>query len=130
MVFVQTVEPDARLSVEPAGIVPILAAEPELFRVTVFPLEVTEVVGVFLVVVGVLVVVVVVFVVVVVPGAGLAAVPAGTSVSAGCALTHCDRFPELRYGCWAPVALPLLVAPVPVDVALPVPPTADGACTL
>jgi hypothetical protein len=86
LVFVQTVDPDARLSVEPAGIVPILAAEPELLRVTVFPLDVTDVVGVFVVLVGFLVVVVVVFVVVVVLGARLATVPAGTSVSAGCAL--------------------------------------------
>jgi hypothetical protein len=87
LVFVQTVEPAARLSVAPAGIVPILAPEPEGLRVTVLPLDVTEVLGVFfvVVVVGRLVVVVVVLDVVVVVGA-LAAVPAGTSVSAGCAL--------------------------------------------
>ncbi len=83
--FVQTLEPAARLSVAPAGIVPTLAAVPAVLRVTVLPLDVTDVVGVRLVVVGVLVVVVVVLVVVVL-GAGLAAVPAGTSVSAGCAL--------------------------------------------
>jgi len=69
--------------------VPTLAAVPALLRVTVLPLEVTDVVGLSVVVVGVKevlrVVVVVVFVVVVL-GAGLAAVPAGTSVSAGCAL--------------------------------------------
>jgi hypothetical protein len=66
-----------------------LAAVPALLRVTVLPLDVTEVVGLRVVVVGVLVAVdfvVVVLVVVVVLGAGLAAVPAGTSVSAGCAL--------------------------------------------
>src|SRR6202162_4907990 len=87
LVFVQTLEPDARLSVAPAGIVPNLAPVPALLRVTVLPLEVTDVVGFLVVVVGVrlmLRVVVVVFVVVL--GAGLAAVPAGTSVSAGCAL--------------------------------------------
>jgi hypothetical protein len=55
-------------------------------RVTVFPLDVTEVVGLRVVVVGVRVVVVRVVVVrAVVVGAGLVAVPAGTSVSAGCA---------------------------------------------
>jgi len=87
LVFVQTLEPDARLSVAPAGIVPVLAAVPALLRVTVLPLEVTEVVGLLVVVVGVRVVLrVVVVVFVVVLGAGLAAVPAGTSVSAGCAL--------------------------------------------
>jgi hypothetical protein len=85
LVFVQTVDPAARLSVAPAGIVPILVVEPEGLRVTVLPLDVTDVVGVFVVVVGRLVVVVVVLDVVVVVGA-LAAVPAGTSVSAGCAL--------------------------------------------
>jgi hypothetical protein len=72
--------------VAPAGIVPTLAAVPALLRVTVLPLDVTEVVGLRVVVVGVLVVLVVVVLVVVVLGAGLAAVPAGTSVSAGCAL--------------------------------------------
>jgi len=69
--------------------VPTLAAVPALLRVTVLPLEVTDVVGLLVVVVGVRVVlrvVVVVVFVVVVLGAGLAAVPAGTSVSAGCAL--------------------------------------------
>jgi hypothetical protein len=60
---------------------------PELLRVTVLPLEVTDVVGFLVVVVGVRVVLrVVVVVFVVVLGAGLAAVPAGTSVSAGRAL--------------------------------------------
>jgi len=44
VVFVQTLEPDARLSVAPAGIFG-LAAVPALLRVTVLPLEVTEVVG-------------------------------------------------------------------------------------
>src|SRR5882757_5774338 len=91
LVLVQTLEPAARLRVAPAGIVPTFAAVPALLRVTVLPLDVTEVVGLRVVVVGVLVavvfvVVVLVVVVVVVLGAGLAAVPAGTSVSAGCAL--------------------------------------------
>src|SRR5882757_220755 len=88
LVLVQTLEPAARLSVAPAGIVPTLAAVPALLRVTVLPLDVTDVVGLRVVVVGVLVVGVVVLVVVVlvVLVAGLAAVPAGTSVSAGCAL--------------------------------------------
>jgi hypothetical protein len=76
--------------VDPVGIVPVLApaAVPEV-RVTVFPLDVTEVVGVRVVVVGVLVVVVVLEVVVfeaeVVVGAVFGFVAAGTSVSAGCA---------------------------------------------
>jgi hypothetical protein len=89
LVFVQTLEPDARLSVAPAGIVPTLAAEPAFVRVTVFPLDVTDVVGLRVVVVGVRVVVVVFVVVVrgaVVLGAGVVAVPAGTSVNAGCAV--------------------------------------------
>jgi hypothetical protein len=87
LVLVQTFEPDVRLSVEPAAIVPTLvpAALPDV-RVTVFPLDVTEVVGLRVVVVGVRVVVVVRVVVrAVVAGAGFAVVPAGTSVSAGCA---------------------------------------------
>jgi hypothetical protein len=57
-------------------------------RVTVFPLDVTDVVGLRVVVVGVRVVVVrvvVVRAVVAVLGAGFVAVAAGTSVSAGCA---------------------------------------------
>src|ERR1700719_3769098 len=55
-VFVQILEPDARLSVAPAGIVPNFAAVPALLRVTVLPLEVTDVVGFLVVVVGVRVV--------------------------------------------------------------------------
>jgi hypothetical protein len=51
----------------------------------VFPLDVTEVVGLRVVVVGVRVVVVVFLVVVPAAGAGFFAVPAGTSVRAGCA---------------------------------------------
>ena len=89
----QTLEPDARLSVAPAGIVPTLAAVPAFVRVTVLPLDVTDVVGVRVVVAGVRVVVRVVVVgrVVVVRGAavvgaGVVAVPAGTSVNAGCAV--------------------------------------------
>ncbi|MFL5508416.1 MAG: hypothetical protein ACJ79J_02375, partial [Gemmatimonadaceae bacterium] len=86
MVFVQIFEPDARLSVDPAAIVPVLAAaEPEV-RVTVLPLDVTDVVGVRVVVrvvvVGVLVVVLDVVARAVPPVlvAGFVAVPAGTSV--------------------------------------------------
>src|ERR1700682_5373243 len=86
LVLVQTFEPDVRLSVEPAAIVSVFA--PAAFPgvpVTVFPLDVTEVVG-LRVVVGVRVVVVVRVVVrAVVAGAGVLAVPAGTSVRAGCA---------------------------------------------
>jgi len=86
LVFVQIFEPDVRLSVEPAAIVPTLAPAPVPdVRVTVFPLDVTEVVGLRVVVLGVRVVVVVFVVVVPVVGAGVFAVPAGTSVSAGCA---------------------------------------------
>jgi hypothetical protein len=89
LVLVQIFEADVRLSVEPAAIVPTLApaAVPDV-RVTVFPLAVTEVVGLRVVVVGVRVVVVRVVVVraaVLVLGAGFVAVAAGTSVSAGCA---------------------------------------------
>jgi hypothetical protein len=60
---------------------------PALLRVTVFPLDVTDVVGLRVVVVGVRVVVVRVVVVrgVVALGAGFVAFAAGTSVSAGCA---------------------------------------------
>ncbi|MFL5594734.1 MAG: hypothetical protein ACJ785_09000 [Gemmatimonadaceae bacterium] len=90
--LVQTVEPDARLSVAPAGIVPTRAADPALVRVTVLPLDVTEVVG-RVVVVGVRVVVrgavvrgaVVVRVGVVALGAAAVVEAAGTSVRAGCA---------------------------------------------
>jgi hypothetical protein len=87
LVLVQIVEVVARLRVDPAAIVPILAALPPVVRVTVFPLDVTEVVGFRVVVVGVRVVVVRVVVRDVVPvaGAGLVAVPAGTSESVGCA---------------------------------------------
>src|SRR5438270_3955723 len=53
LVLVQTFEPDARFSVAPAGIVPTLAAVPPVLRVTVLPLDVTEVVGVRVAVVGV-----------------------------------------------------------------------------
>jgi hypothetical protein len=93
LVLVHTFVLDARLSCAPAGIVPTLAAEPPDVLVTVFPLEVTEVVGVRVVVVGVRVVVRVV-VVRVVPVLAAAVVgvtvlgvaeAAGTSVSAGCA---------------------------------------------
>ena len=80
----QIVEDDARLRVEPAAIVPVLEAEPLGLRVTVFPLDVVEVLG-FVVVVVVRVVVVVFGVVVFVDVAGVVAVAAGTSVSAGCA---------------------------------------------
>jgi hypothetical protein len=83
LLLVQIFEPDARLSVAPAGIVPTLAAVPAFVRVTVLPLDVT--VGFFVVVVGVRVVVVRVVVFVVVAGAGFVVVAAGTSVSAGCA---------------------------------------------
>jgi hypothetical protein len=90
-VLVQTVLAEARLSVDPAAIVPVLAAAPVPdVRVTVLPLDVTDVVGARLVVVGVRVVVVVVLDVVlgvvvleVAVGAGLVVVPAGTSVKAG-----------------------------------------------
>jgi hypothetical protein len=94
LVLVQIFEPEARLSVEPAAIVPTRAAEPVGVRVTVLPLDVTEVVGVRVVVVGVRVVVVVrvvgrvVVVVALEPEVlvdGVVAVPAGTSVSVGCA---------------------------------------------
>jgi hypothetical protein len=82
--LVQIFEPDARLSVAPAGIVPTLAAEPAGVRVTTLPLDVVVVRGVLLVVVvGVLLVVVVRGAEVL--GAGVVAVAAGTSVSAGCA---------------------------------------------
>jgi hypothetical protein len=82
--LVQIVEDDARLSVEPAAIVPVLDALPLGLRVTVLPLAVVEVLG--LVVVVVVRVVVVVFgVVVFVDVAGVVAVAAGTSESAGCA---------------------------------------------
>ena len=85
-VLVQTVWLEARLSCDPAGIVPTLAALPGEVRVTVLPLFVTDVAGAFVVVVGVRVVV---FVVVVFAGAVVAAAGAvelaGTSVSAGCA---------------------------------------------
>jgi hypothetical protein len=87
-VFVQIFEPEVRLSVEPAAITPTLdPAEVPGVRVTVFPLDVTEVVGLRVVVVGVRVVVVRVVVVrvAVADGAGFVTVPAGTSVSAGCA---------------------------------------------
>jgi hypothetical protein len=84
---VQIFEPDARLSVAPAGIVPTFAAVPALVRVTVLPLDVT--VGWRVVVVGVRGRVVVVVLVVVrgaeVLGAGFVVVAVGTSVSAGCA---------------------------------------------
>ncbi|HYU52314.1 MAG TPA: hypothetical protein VEK37_05190, partial [Gemmatimonadaceae bacterium] len=92
LVFVQTLEPDARLSVAPAGIVPTLAAVPAFVRVTVLPLDVTDVVGVRVVVdVRVVVRVVVVGRVVVVRGAavlgaGVVVDAAGTSVNAGCAV--------------------------------------------
>src|SRR6266550_311364 len=69
--------------------VPTLAAAPALVRVTVFPLDVTDVVGLRVVVVGVRVVVVVLVVVVrvaVALGAGFVAVAAGTSLSVGCAV--------------------------------------------
>ena len=82
--MVQTFVDDARLSVEPAAIVPVLDAVPLGLRVTVLPLDVVEVLG-FVVVVVVRVVVVVFGVVVFVDAAGLVAVAAGTSVSAGCA---------------------------------------------
>jgi len=91
LLLVQTFELDARFSVAPAGIVPTLAAEPDGDLVTVLPLDVTEVVGVRVVVVGVRVVVrvVVVRVVpvfpVVVGVTVLGVAEAGTSVSAGCA---------------------------------------------
>jgi hypothetical protein len=80
-------EPEARLSVDPAAIVPDLVAAARGVRVTVLPLDVTDVVGVRVVVVGVRVVVVafVVVVRVAVLAAGFVAVPAGTSVRAGCA---------------------------------------------
>jgi hypothetical protein len=92
-VLVQTFSLDASASVAPAGIVPTLApaAVPPGDLVTVLPLEVTDVVGVLLVVVGVrddVDVVVVVFLVVVVGvvATGVGAVElAGTSVNAGCA---------------------------------------------
>src|SRR4051812_29628010 len=84
LVFVQIDLFDARLRVDPAAIVPVLAPEavPEE-RVTVLPLEVTVVVGRRVVVVGVRVVVVVVRGVVVldVDVFGVAAAPAGTSVN-------------------------------------------------
>jgi hypothetical protein len=90
--LVQTVEPDARLISDPAGIVPTRpapVAAPLEVLVTVLPLDVTEVVGVRVVVVGVRVVVRVVVVLVVVRGVVAAAVGAvelaGTSVKAGCA---------------------------------------------
>jgi hypothetical protein len=95
LVLVQTLEPEARLSVAPAGIVPTLAAVPPELRVTVLPLDVTDVVGVRVVVVGVRVVVVARVVVVrldpvfgaavVVGVTVLGVAEAGTSVSAGCA---------------------------------------------
>ena len=87
-------EPEVRLSTDPAAIVPTRAAVvPPVLRVTVFPLAVVEVRGV--VVVGVRVVVVGRVVVVRVPVvlgrgavavllvAGVVVVPAGTSVNAG-----------------------------------------------
>jgi len=83
-VLVQTFDDDARLSVEPAAIVPVLEALPLGLRVTVFPLDVVDVLG-FVVVVVLRVVVVVFGVVVFVDAAGLVAVAAGTSESAGCA---------------------------------------------
>src|SRR5687768_2426900 len=84
-VFVQTVEPEARLSVEPAAIVPIRAAEPGVLRVTVLPLAVVAVVGVRVVVVrGVALGAGVVVRGADVEGAGVT-VPAGTSVRDGCA---------------------------------------------
>ena len=45
LVFVQTREFDARLSVEPAGIMPSARSEPPDVRVTVLPLDVVPVVG-------------------------------------------------------------------------------------
>ena len=82
LVLVQIFEPDARLSVAPAGIVPTFAAVPALVRVTVLPLDVT--VDFFVVVVGVRVVGLVVRAAEAL-GAGFVAVAPGTSVSAGCA---------------------------------------------
>jgi hypothetical protein len=86
------VEDDARLSVEPAAIVPVLDELPLGLRVTVLPLDVVAVLGrVVVVVVRVVVVVfgvvVVVFgVVVFVDVPEVVAVVAGTSESAGCAV--------------------------------------------
>src|SRR5437588_12780366 len=45
LVLVQTFEPEARLSVDPAGIVPTLAAVPAGRRGAVVPLDVTRVAG-------------------------------------------------------------------------------------
>jgi hypothetical protein len=81
LVLVQIFVPDARLSVEPAAMVPTLPADPRVLVVTVLPLAVVPVV-----VRGR--VVVVVLAGVVVRGAdvlGAGVVSAGTSVSAGCA---------------------------------------------
>jgi hypothetical protein len=96
------------LSVEPAAIVPTLAAEPALVRVTVLPLAVVAVVGVR---VGVVVRVVVLGAEVVVRaevvGVG---VPAGTSVNAGCAaLSRFARaMSRLSEVSWASVSSVLL----------------------
>ena len=95
--LVQIFDDDARLSVEPAAIVPVLAPVPPGLRVTVLPLEVVEVVGRVVVlgrvvvpgrvvVVVVRVVVVVVGVVVFVDAAGIVPPAAGTSESVGCAV--------------------------------------------
>jgi hypothetical protein len=82
LVLVQIWRPEARLSVDPAAMVPTLPAEPALVRVTVLPLAVVAVV-----VVRGRVVVVVLAGVVVRGAEELAAgvVVAGTSVRAGCA---------------------------------------------
>ena len=89
LVLVQTFELDARLRVDPAGMVPTLAADPAGVRVTVLPLEVVVVVGRRVVVVGVRVVVVGRVVVrgAVVVGVAVLGVPdaVGTSVNDGTA---------------------------------------------